>query len=246
MKTLQVSVPLLLLLAGGCGSASHPGGTGGGGTAGGGSGGVAGGTPDASAAGAGGQAGGGQDAGAGGSVDGGEPVGGVGGSVGTSVALTDFSQAFGTAFCQRIQQCCMPMSFDPESCLNELKTVADELANAYQPYLMSGKAVYRPEKAAACINALLGAPCAVVQSGSMALNDAAAACAVAFDSTVAPGGACMDDLECNAGWCDPDTMKCVARKADGEACEDDGDCLSDNCSPNTLKCLPHGVEGICP
>jgi len=159
--------------------------------------------------------------------------------------MSDFTKAYGAAYCQRIQQCCMPVSFEPESCLNEHKGIAEQLVESYQPYLMSGKAVYRPEKAAACINALLAATCPAVQSGSVALNDVVAVCDVAFESTVPPGGACMDDLECQAGWCDQATMKCVAKKPDGAMCEDDGDCLSDNCTINSRTCVPAGVSGLC-
>jgi hypothetical protein len=159
--------------------------------------------------------------------------------------MNDFIQTYATAYCQRVQQCCMAMSFDFESCLNGIKGNADLLVTSYQPYVASGKAVYRPEKAAACINASLSATCAEIQNGSVALNDVVADCEVAFESTVAAGGACMDDLECKAGWCDPGTMKCIAKKADGAACEDDGDCLSDNCSTSSMTCMPRGVEGLC-
>jgi hypothetical protein len=246
MENLRASAKLILALAAvlslACGSSSSsPGGTGGtadsGGTPGGDGGGGIGPAPDAAT--------GAADGGPGDALGPDGTGGGDAGSVGASVAMSDFTQTFGTAYCQRVQQCCMPMSFEPESCLNEMKGIAELLVESYKPYLMSGKAVYRPEKAAACINALLAATCPVVQSGSAALNDVVAVCDVAFESTVPSGGACMDDLECNAGWCDQATKKCVAKKPDGAACEDDGDCLSDNCTINSRTCAPAGVSGLC-
>jgi hypothetical protein len=162
-----------------------------------------------------------------------------------SVPLDQFRDTLATVYCQRILACCTVMNFDQESCANEIKGTTQVTIDTYQPFLDSGKAVYRPEKAAACLDMLDTAACALIKSGTPTLNTATL-CADAFESTVAPGGACTDDLDCNAGWCDPTTTRCIARKADGAACEDDGDCLSDNCSTVSMTCRPRTLEGLCP
>jgi hypothetical protein len=163
--------------------------------------------------------------------------------VGSSVALAGFSDALAMAYCQREFQCCTVMDLTEESCRNEIKGQTEVLIEDYQPFVTSGKVIYRPEKAAACINMMLAASCATFQAGSPTLNNANL-CLEAFEATVAPGGACEDDVECNAGWCDVMAGKCVAKKATG-TCEDDADCLSENCSPTTMMCEPRMVEGLC-
>jgi hypothetical protein len=204
---------LLLALALACGSSASPP-AGGGGTPGGGTGGA-----------------------------GGGGAGGAGGTGGSSVALEAFSDTLAMAYCQREFQCCSVMDLTQESCRNEIKGQTEVLIEDYQPFVASGKVIYRAEKAAACINMMLAASCATFMAGSPTLNNTAL-CLDAFEATVAPGGACSDDVECNAGWCDVTAGKCVAKKATG-SCEDDADCLSENCSPTSMMCEPRMVEGLC-
>jgi hypothetical protein len=271
-KIEEVKLVLVLASAGvlvslGCGSSSsgnaNPGG--GGNKGGGGAGGLSlglgkdagagadGGNGGAVVGGQGGDATGGS-LGTGGSVGGGGLAGGggagggavgAGGSVGTNLPIDQYSQTFATVLCQRLLQCCMvPPGLDQESCANEAKGILDLLLAEYQPYLMNGKATYHGDRAAACVNGLNAATCSVINMGSTTLN---MPCDTAIESQVAPGGACMDDLECKDGWCDTTTtMKCVAKKADGAPCEDDADCLSDNCSVVSQTCAPAAVEGLCP
>jgi hypothetical protein len=217
MRESGLSVALLATLSLACGSsASTPG------------------AADA-AGGAGGADGGGADAG----------PGPVGGSVGTSVALAAFGDALADAYCQRVFQCCGVMDLKEESCRNGIKGQVATQIEQHQPFLDSGKVVFSPEKAAACINRMLAASCASFKGGSPTLNPTDL-CLEAFAATVAPGGGCADDFECVAGWCDPASMKCVAKKPDGASCEDDGDCLSENCAPTPMMCVPRALEGLCP
>jgi hypothetical protein len=171
--------------------------------------------------------------------------GGAGGSIGTSVAIADLPSVLARARCQRVQECCMAMTFDQESCQNDVLGQFSVLMMNYQPFLDSGKVMYRADRAAACVNDLLAASCTVIKAGSPTVNTITL-CDEAFQPTVSPGGACTDDLECIAGWCNVTSMKCVAKVADGAACDDDVDCLSDNCNPTTLKCDPRMVDGLCP
>lgn len=172
-------------------------------------------------------------------------LGPVGGSVGSSVALADFGDALAGAYCQRVFQCCAVMDLKEESCRNGIKGQVATQIEQHQPFLDSGKVVFSPQKAAACINRLLAAGCATFKGGSPTLNPTDL-CLEAFEATVAPGGGCADDFECIAGWCDPSSGKCVAKRADGASCEDDGDCLSENCAPTPMMCVPRALEGLCP
>jgi len=235
MRKIRESVRLMMLLTGaaalvslGCGSSSSspvtPGGKGG--------------------------------AGGGGISLGGNKDGGAstGGTIPSSVALTDLPATFGQVLCDKAFTCCtaaelMGLGFPATAaeCSTNVTGNLQKIVTGLQSSITAGRVVYHGDKMAACLKATQAQSCPDARTG-MSAAGAMTNCDGAFEGKVALAGVCLDSVECIGGFCgvtDPNATMgmCVAKVANGAPCQDDVMCTSDYCSETTMVCEPPAPAG---
>jgi hypothetical protein len=167
-----------------------------------------------------------------------------------SVPLADLPPKLAEGMCAAFRNCYGPV-FD--LFLNGADCVAvteQRIRNGTFPMLQGkideGKLVYHDNKAQACLDELAARTCAQM------LDRDSPACLAALDGTVAIGGDCTLDEECQgkalcrsaSGTC---PGQCAALLVAGQACSEDGDCQDGlQCSKETRLCVqPAGAGQAC-
>ena len=237
-------------VAGGCGSSAGKGGAGG---SGGGGGADAGGKPDA-----GGDAdgGGSPDTGSKADTSGNSETGGNPDTVGNSetgqgLTLKQYPAAYAQAVCGRLFTCCRPadrgaiFGATEAECLATLEDAAFAVTGDLGEDVAKGYIAYDGARAAACFGAVTATSCDVVQAAGD-FTDSIAACLDHFLPKVAPGGACLDNHDCIAGWCDATAgMKCAPALSDGQPCGTSNQCKEGSYCPNSGLCAPRPIRNFC-
>lgn len=138
--------------------------------------------------------------------------GGDGGGGTPSTALTTLCSGFVDAVASQYATCLEATPTIVASMKTLTTGVCQDIANA----VAASRATYDGAKGTTCLAALQAATCA---STEVTLDSAA--CSGVLTGTVAPGGACFTDLDCNGGLCNLNETcpgKCVAFIAAGGAC----------------------------
>jgi hypothetical protein len=164
-----------------------------------------------------------------------------------SIALAELPPKLAQALCTAYQNCYGPIF---ELFLNGGDCVAvteQRIRNGTFPMLQGeidqGKLVYDGAKMQACLDSLMGRSCAQM------LERDSAACLAALDGTVAIGGACTLDEDCqgeaicksSSGTC---PGQCTPLLVAGQACAQDADCQSGlQCSSVTQLCVQPAADG---
>lgn len=172
--------------------------------------------------------------------------------------LAEFIKANADATCQRYKDCCTAgttKTFDLAKCQNDFKTVGwnQSLSDINGTGADGGganlaKLQYDPATGGECLTAIRNMTCANTPAAEF--KNAWVKCFGAVKGTVATGGACASNVECNPNaWCDgendggtctpfkgagsqctPLTGQCSYRAVGTPQCVDDG--------TGTYKCLP--------
>lgn len=164
-----------------------------------------------------------------------------------AIPLAELPPKLAQAFCVAYENCFGPV-FD--LFLNGADCVATTEArirngtfSLLPGALDRGTVVYDGGKAQACLDSLAGRTCAEL------LERDSDACLAALDGTVALGGDCTLDDECQGqAVCKSATGACPGQCAPllvaGQACAEDGDCQSGlQCSAETGLCVAPAAEG---
>jgi hypothetical protein len=113
-----------------------------------------------------------------------------------------------------------------------------------QKAIAAGRAVYHPTQGAECQAALGSLTCS-----TLALGEAPPSCEAALTGTVANGGACYDDVDCQAGTCTSTAQTCPgacqAFAQLGQSCATLSCAPSLTCDAGTCK-TPSTAGGACP
>jgi hypothetical protein len=166
---------------------------------------------------------------------------------GKPIAFVDLPAKLARALCTATQGCYGPV-FD--LFLNGTDCIAlteQRIRNGTFPMLQGeidlGKVVYLGNQAQACLDSLAARSCAQM------LQRDSPECLAALDGTVALGGACTLDEDCQGkALCKSTTGtcpgQCMALLVAGQACAEDGDCQDGlACSQETRLCVLPAAEG---
>ncbi len=169
-----------------------------------------------------------------------------------STTLEDLGRTIAPAECEFMRRCVgaplLEMMFPDGSCATQLASSFDEVVVGEARRAIGRDAVrYDPSALDACLTALREADCASV-------GDWTSACSSLFVGSVALGGACGWDAECETGVCwleDACPGRCVARGAEGSPCAGSSCMAGLTCSAGTCVRLgaldePCGVGGCLP
>ncbi len=171
-----------------------------------------------------------------------------GGGTGESVPISEVPKLYAEASCSAVRKClgeAVDVLLGGESCTaNTEAAIADDLPRLEQG-IEEGKITYDGEKVRACIDAIETAGCDLLD------NSEPEACRDALTGTVASGGDCSLDAECqgesyckSGGTC---PGKCTSREQAGGACDRDSNCARGlACSEATSRCVkPSGPGASC-
>ena len=168
---------------------------------------------------------------------------------GTAVAVKDVPKLAADAYCKLYERCLGPLFslfLNGEDCrtLTERRFQNSELGTL-QDAIDAGSVKYRADKVSACLSEISGRSCdELTQRGFDA-------CEQALEGTVASGGDCKADYECQGkdSFCEFSAAcpgKCAARKAAGESCTADDDCTNGlMCADDGTCTKPVGLGAAC-
>ncbi|HEX3773698.1 MAG TPA: hypothetical protein VHV51_04485, partial [Polyangiaceae bacterium] len=175
---------------------------------------------------------------------------GCGGSNTTNsnpIPLDQIPAELAKSFCAA-EQACNPffyaVAFENTDCVTQFTKQFQEASyNDIQVAVTGGTTKYDGNLARTCADAIGAGSCSVLD------NNTPDSCQQALSGTVATGGDCSIDQECqglarcdtSAGTC---PGKCAPRASAGVACGNDSDCdLGLVCSPATSRCVAPAAEG---
>lgn len=182
----------------------------------------------------------------GGSSDSGLGSAGAGGSGGGGPALDTLPASLADAVCDAYEGCLGPIyalfANGADCRVNAEKGVRSGEFPKFQGAIDAGKVSYDGSKVAACLASLSGRTC------SQLLDRFPAECEAVFAGTVAQGGDCSLDVECEgAAFCKSDGVcpgKCTAPLSAGQACTSSDQCQSGlDCSDDTGLCAAPAAQG---
>jgi len=194
--------------------------------------------------------GGGSDAGGEGGSDnvGGAPAAGgddgSGGGDDRGIPLAEIPAEYAAALCSAYESCVgevIELFVPGEDCVQKVTIqLQEELANLTE-LVDKGRVTYYPDKAQACIDELSAAGC------SFLIERAPASCEAALVGTVAEGGDCELDEECEgAQYCkvgDACPGQCASLEQAGGLCTGNGDCVSGLTCGETGRCVAPAQAG---
>lgn len=166
---------------------------------------------------------------------------------GGPIPISELGEAFVNAYCNVYVTCGL---IDDISTCRQLD-IDIEIDASLIAAIEAGKVIYHPDKARTCLNGITGS------CDRLALNRSnnTLACDETFEGTVAAGGQCAIDEECQSASCDvpacPDACcqgTCVgdappARPRLGESCAETTACVDSFCDATTLTCAAYRPNG---
>jgi hypothetical protein len=151
---------------------------------------------------------------------GGDGDGGGGDGNAKEVAAADFPEQVATVLCEAFAECAKPLfdAFLAGDCVTELTRDFEDDMGDLERLIADDRVAYDGVQGAACVDALRAAGCDALRGDSLAV------CDDALDGTVAAGGACNSDAECQGdSYCKQEAQcpgTCSALVAVGDDCLD--------------------------
>ena len=165
-------------------------------------------------------------------------VGGCPGGDDDTVPIDQAGERVGLVLCERLKECnALGLTLLAQTTCDQIAwSYRNDTLGALAAWVAAGQVRYDEAAMADCLADLDAAACAALSTG--VLTDVGR-CGDAIAGLIATGGACDDDLQCQAGaWCDIDAAcpgTCQARVASGVACATNAacgpglDCADDTC-----------------
>jgi hypothetical protein len=180
---------------------------------------------------------------------------------GGSLSLANLPEATARIECEKIFECCDaaermeqlgffdPMPTNVDECTATYAALINAFFGGTRAAVEAGTVIYDGDAAQRCLDATAAGSCADY-AAQLASDETSGDCDLAFQGTVANGGACDDDDNvCVSGYCADDgagATTCAARPGAGEPCPDfecdDGlDCTFDGTGSTCVAKLADGM-----